>query len=168
MEFELESLKLFGLDPLENSHAIEHPNCGTVINFLPLPTSSSSIVRIGSWRMQNLDCAVSPAYGVLLSAKEGKILGGNHRKFIRISGRGQTRFYPISLNTRWWDELLMPNQVVYDWDSSNESHRLIQLHFPDLKWFDPGYISGRQVISKEALIAKAQARLERVYKFESV
>lgn len=152
------------LQPLLNYRTEDHLNFGTVIDFSPLVSGFSSL-KIGDWRRTHLNCSVSIAHGVSLTVEGSKIIDISQGRFLKIEGRGVTRFYWYAPGTVCgnvcWNQLLIPNRVIADYDENEEMTRQV-LYF-DLKWFqwpDSGQ-SQHSVYTREELIAEAQRRISR-------
>lgn len=154
------------LEPLLNYRLEERLYFGTVIDFCPIVSGFSS-VKIGDWRKTHLDCSVSIAYGVSLTAQESKIIDIFNGRFLKIEGRGVTRFYWYAPGTVCgnvcWNQLLLPNRVIADYDENEEMTR--QVHYLDFKWLELSYRTQSQypVFTREELIAKAERKISSFY-----
>lgn len=154
------------LEPLLNYRLEAHLYFGTVIDFCPIVSGFSS-VKIGDWRRTHLDCSVAIAYGVSLTAEKSKIIDICHGRFLKIEGRGVTRFYWYAPGTVCgnvcWNKLLIPNRVIADYDENQEMTR--QVHYLDLKLLELSYISQSRwpIYTREELIAEAERRIRRFY-----
>lgn len=155
--------------PLLYNSIIAYPNLGTVIQFPPfIGTDECDALKpkhklrptINSWRFQHPESRVSIAYGVFMTAVDGKICSCGHNNGLKIQCGDLVRFYWFAPGISNWGDLRVPASVLYDWDEGKMRH---QLHFPDLKWFVPApTIQGASstTMSREELIASAQRRLD--------
>lgn len=148
------------IQPLLNYHHLEReaalvPNFGTVVDFAPWPEGKSKR-RIGDWRLCHPDLVVFVAYGVNASCYPDGLWGLGHGSHIGVEGRGMTRYYWFGAGNPDWDNLLLPQRILVDWDEGKLNR---QLHFPDLKWFDPYYGSGVEVRSREELGREIKRRV---------
>ena len=144
--------------PLLNYGDENVPNIGTVI-FLDVHDYSPSKCRIAYWRDTHPAHQVELVYGVKVVCLKRKSIGLGHGMMLAITANNVTRYYGHSAGNVDVDELLMPLQVIRDWEEFYP--RPEQLHFPDLKWFEPNYSSypRKEIYSKEELVAEIKRRL---------
>lgn len=152
------------LPPLLNYHTdvekAKTPNFGTVVDFAPYPGGFST-VKIHDWRQRHPDLKVFVAYGVNATSYSDGTWSLGHGSHIAIEGKGVTRYYWYVAGNSCWDDLRMPEQVIVNWDRGEWNR---QLHFPDLKWFDPyyGFVNGVSVkptMSREELGQEIKRRV---------
>ncbi|HEY9607475.1 MAG TPA: hypothetical protein V6C85_38175 [Allocoleopsis sp.] len=149
--------------PLLNYRSQDHPNFGTVLDFVPFVESFSQ-TKIGDWRRTHPDCIVSIACGVSLSVVQSTITDSRQGRFLKIQGRGTTRFYwyaPGSVcGNVCWNQLLIPKRVIADYDENKPMTR--QVHYPELQYSqlpgkNPPHLTA---YSLEQLIVAAQRKLD--------
>lgn len=149
------------MKPLLNCHPTEQeqakiPNFGTIVDFGPWRPGLSER-RIGDWRLCHPDLNVFVAYGVKCSKYSDGTWGLGHGSHLGVEGRGFIRYYWFGAGNPDWDALLLPARIVADWDEGWMSR---QLHFPDLKWFDPYYGFGiKACMSREELGREIKRRV---------
>lgn len=128
------------LEPLIDYHhqdpaVVKIHNFGTVVNFAPW-TSGRSKRKIGDWRITHPELNVFVAYGVNASHYPDEGWGMGHGSHIAVEGKGIIRYYWFGAGGGDWDTLRIPQRIIADWDEGEMSR---QLHYPDLKWFEPYY-----------------------------
>lgn len=151
--------------PLLNYRSQDHPSFGTVLDFVPFVEGFSQI-KIGDWRRTHPDCIVSIACGVSLSVVQSTITDSHQGRFLKIQGRGATRFYwyaPGSVcGNVCWNQLLIPKRVIADYDENQPMTR--QMHYPELQFSQrPRSNLSHLAADIEPLIAAAQRKLDSEY-----
>ena len=138
-----------------------HENIGTII-FLDYCDYSPSKCSVGYWRDTHPAHSVSLVYGVAVTYHRDKSsLGLMHGDLMQIKSPTQTRWYKHPAGNVAVDELVMPMQVVLDWDEFVQPMPR-QLHWPDLKWFEPSYESSPRTenYTREELGEEIKRRLK--------
>lgn len=124
-------------EPLLNYGDKDVPNIGTIV-FLDSHDYSPGKCRIAYWRDTHPAHRVELVYGVkAICSRGGELAGLGHGMMLAVSSPNLIRYYGHSAGFVEVDELLMPVQVLKDWDEFYPMPR--QLHFSDLKWFEPSY-----------------------------
>lgn len=132
-------------------------NLGTVVDFAPWK-SGRSTRRICDWRATHPELNVFVAYGV----KAVYYLDGSwslgHGSHIGVEGRGETRYYWFCGGCVVWDSLRIPARIIADLDEAKPSR---QIHFPDLKWFEPyyGHMNRKENMSRDELMQEIKCRV---------
>ena len=132
-------------------------NLGTVVNFAPW-TRGRSKRKIYAWRVTHPDLNVFVAYGVNAHHYPDGSWSLGHGGHIGIEGRGELRYYWFIGGRVDWDTLRIPAQIIADWDEGKPNR---QMHFPDLKWFDPyyGFRHTREIMSRNELMQEIKYRV---------
>lgn len=124
--------------PLLNYGDRHQENIGTVV-FLDYCDYTPSKCSVGRWRDTHPAHEVSLVYGVMVTYHQKKSsLGLMHGTLMQVTSPTLTRWYKHPTANVAVDELMMPMQIVLDWDEFVQPLPR-QLHWPDLKWFEPSY-----------------------------
>ena len=146
--------------PLLNCEDKDLPNIGTVV-FLDSHDYSPSKCSIGYWRGTHPSHRVGLVYGVKGVCSKGRLTGMGHGMFLAVSSPDLTRYYSHGAGNVEVDDLLMPMQVIRDWDEFIQPLPR-QLHWADLKWFEPSYSASPRTekYTREELGAEIKRRLD--------